>query len=85
MPRSLTNAYWIHVGELRERARILEDLHQLLNDEVNDVAGDMDRARGIEMAIELIQEPPLRKLQRLAEETGEHEHFDNPLIDKDEE
>ena len=23
MPRSLTNAYWIHVGELRERERII--------------------------------------------------------------
>lgn len=24
MPRSLTNAYWIHVGEVREQMRILE-------------------------------------------------------------
>jgi len=26
MAKSLTNAYWIHVGELRERERILEYL-----------------------------------------------------------
>lgn len=70
-------------GAEAERAKILEELHQLLSDEVKDVAGDMDRARGIEMAIALIQKKPLEELRRLAEETGEYEHSDNPLIDKD--
>ena len=28
MPRSLTNAYWIHVGELRERERIIALLEE---------------------------------------------------------
>ncbi|CAB5219780.1 hypothetical protein UFOVP221_138 [uncultured Caudovirales phage] len=80
--RVLTNAYWMEKGAQEERAKILEQLHQLLSDEVKDVAGDMDRARGIEMAISLIKGDPLRDLQRLAEETGEYETFDNPLIDK---
>ena len=52
--RKLTDAYWMEIGAKAERAKILESLHQLLSDEVKDVAGDMDRARGIEMAIELI-------------------------------
>jgi hypothetical protein len=52
--RKLTDAYWMELGATKERANILESLHQLLSDEVKDVAGDMDRARGIEMAIELI-------------------------------
>ena len=43
------------VGERRARTQILEDLHQLLENEVEDVAGDMDRARGIEMAIARIE------------------------------
>ena len=140
--RKLTDAYWMEKGAQEERTKILEELHQLLSDEVKDVAGDMDRARGIEMAIDsikgnsayevtpsakikfgvaalelgvlrereriiallekrtgvvdgdlmlaeywsvvvaLIKEDPLRDLQRLAEETGEYETFDNPLIDK---
>jgi hypothetical protein len=80
--RKLTDAYWLELGAIKERARILESLHQLLSDEVKDVAGDMDRARGIEMAIALIRGDPLKELQRLAEETGEHENFDNPLIDE---
>jgi hypothetical protein len=49
--RKLTDAYWMELGAIKERAKILESLHQLLSDEVKDVAGDMDRARGIEMAI----------------------------------
>jgi hypothetical protein len=49
--RVLTNAYWMEMGATEERTKILEELHQLLSDEVKDVAGDMDRARGIEMAI----------------------------------
>ena len=49
--RKLTDAYWMEIGAKAERAKILESLHQLLSDEVKDVAGDMDRARGIEMAI----------------------------------
>jgi len=49
--RKLTDAYWMELGAIKERARILAALHQLLSDEVKDVAGDMDRARGIEMAI----------------------------------
>ena len=52
--RKLTDAYWMEVGATKARTKILEELHQLLSDEVKDVAGDMDRARGIEMAIELI-------------------------------
>jgi hypothetical protein len=32
MPRSLTNAYWIHVGELRERERIIQLLQVMRND-----------------------------------------------------
>ena len=40
--RVLTNAYWMEKGAQEERAKILEQLHQLLSDEVKDVAGDMD-------------------------------------------
>jgi hypothetical protein len=32
MPRSLTNAYWIHVGELRERERIIALLEDRYSD-----------------------------------------------------
>jgi hypothetical protein len=32
---------------------------------------------------EQVQRMALTELQQLAEETGEHENFDNPLIDKD--
>jgi hypothetical protein len=32
--------------------------------------------------VALINKDPLKELQQLAEETGEYEHFDNPLIDK---
>ena len=32
MARSLTNAYWIHVGELRERERIIQLLQVMRND-----------------------------------------------------
>jgi hypothetical protein len=32
MPRSLTNAYWIHVGELRERERIVALLEAHVSD-----------------------------------------------------
>jgi hypothetical protein len=34
--------------------------------------------------IALIKRDPLKELQQLAEETGEYENFDNPLIDKQE-
>ena len=53
--RKLTDAYWMERGATEERKKILDALHQLLSDEVKDVAGDMDRARGIEMAIDLIK------------------------------
>ena len=39
MPRSLTNAYWIHVGELRERERILN----IISEESCDCSDDCDR------------------------------------------
>jgi hypothetical protein len=54
--RQFMNACPECIGERRARAQILEDLHQLLEHEVNDVAGDTDRARGIEMAIARIKE-----------------------------
>lgn len=60
--RKLTDAYWREKGAAEERAKILEELHQLLSNEVMDVAGDMDRARGIEMAISHIQKRALNDL-----------------------
>lgn len=144
--RKLTDAYWMQKGASEERAKIFEKLYQLLSNEVKDVAGDMDRARGIEMAIDSIKEDgayevgkdtlsaeiefgvaalelgvlrererilallkkrtgvvdgdlmlaeywsvlvalikgdPLKELRQLAEETGEYETFDNPLIDEE--
>jgi len=80
--RRLTNAYWIEVGVQRERMRVVELLeqHQCTFTDVDVVkcwCGSFNEA------IELIKIDPLKELQRLAEETGEHEHFDNPLSDKD--
>jgi hypothetical protein len=36
----------------------------------------------IASVVALIKGDPLKELQQLAEETGEHENFDNPLIDE---
>jgi hypothetical protein len=36
MARSLTNAYWIHVGELRERERIIALLQEQTAHDEND-------------------------------------------------
>jgi hypothetical protein len=77
--RKLTNAYWMEVGALRERERILD----LVSSQVCDCTPDCGRLdTTVEKVINLIKEDPLKKLQQLAEETGEHENFDNPLIDK---
>ena len=84
--RKLTDAYWIEVGIIRERHRIIELVKDCFIDNgaadygigYNDAVGEI---------LTLLQDDPRRKslneLQRLAEETGEHENFDNPLIKKD--
>ncbi|CAB4128558.1 hypothetical protein UFOVP111_43 [uncultured Caudovirales phage] len=78
--RKLTNAYWMEVGALRERERILA----ALSSQICDCSEDCDRIDiHAPQLISLIKNDPIRELQQLAEETGEHEHFDNPLIDDD--
>ena len=54
-PEHIAYAQGCVEGAEAERKKILDALHQLLSDEVKDIAGDMDRARGIEMAIDLIK------------------------------
>lgn len=53
-PEHIAYAQGCVEGAEAERKKILDALHQLLSDEVKDVSGDMDRARGIEMAIALV-------------------------------
>jgi hypothetical protein len=75
--RKLTDAYWMEVGALRERERLLK----VVEDDTHPIwFGPLQSA-----FIALIKNEPLKELQQLAEETGEHEHFDNPLIDKEKE
>ena len=70
----------MEVGALRERERILE----VLTSQICDCSPNCDRIDTYAtQLIALIKGDPLKELQRLAEETGEHENFDNPLIDKD--
>jgi hypothetical protein len=80
--RKLTDAYWMEVGAVRERERIIEALYS----QICDCSEDCDRIdTPAPQLISLIKNEPLRELQRLAEETGEYEHFDNPLIDEEKE
>jgi hypothetical protein len=53
MPRSLTNAYWIHVGELRERERIVALLEARRYDLASCLKDDdcSARAEAIEVCI----------------------------------
>jgi hypothetical protein len=82
--RKLTDAYWIEVGVLRERIRVLD----VIQSQVCGCMPDCDRidihaSQLIELVEPDSQRRALHELQRLSEKTGEHEHFDNPLIDKD--
>ena len=73
--RKLTDAYWMEVGALRERERLLK----VVEDDTHPIwFGPLQSA-----FIALIKNEPLKELQRLAEETGEYENFDNPLIDEE--
>lgn len=86
--RKLTDAYWIEIGASRERESIVARLESYLeltkfSTEVEGAIDNPEWDSGFSAALALVKGDPLKELQRLAEETGEHENFDNPLIDRD--
>lgn len=79
-PEHKAYAWGCEEGEQAERKRIIA----LLNESFP-AGWDYAEKDPIVSVITLIKEDAQRRvldeLQRLAEETGEHENFDNPLID----
>lgn len=84
--RKLTDAYWMEVGALRERERIIEGVVALTRDHPD---AELVLSDGTTLSeywnkvVALIKNEPHKELQRLAEETGEYKNFDNSLIDDD--